>query len=123
MWAEHNISRIRVQQDLLSHYLKTQDEWEAYRQAAKCQVSGDDRGFVCWTFRAALCEQVREIERRAKERKTGIKSLFESGAIPRKIEAKFRREARETDLKSLEMFASGGIPRAQEVLAKLNKKK
>ena len=113
--------QLGTSEQLLSHYLKTQDEWDANRQAAKCQASGDARGWLYWWRRAALCELVRKIERRWSVAGSDAGRRLSRGL--KRIEAKFRREERETDLKSLKMFASAGIPRAQEVLAKLNKKK
>lgn len=140
-------ARLGTSEQLLSHYLKTQDWWEAKREAAKCQASGDDRGLLHSMVRAALCEQVRKIERRInagtpnesdaerrlnrslKRARAACKAKgveWTPGAEKRhiawwwKIEARCRREGRKADIRSLQQFAEHGIPRAREVLAKVS---
>ena len=108
--------QLGTSEQLLSHYLKTQDEWEARRQAARCQASGDDRGLLRWTMTAALCEGVREIER-----EINAKPPDESD-MPRVLR-RLNEKARKADIRWLQQLAARGIPGAQEVLAKLNKKK
>lgn len=86
---------------LLSHYRKTQDEWEANRQAAKCHASGDARGYGYWTIRAWAFKDIRRMER--KFNKTGALDKWST--------------------KFLELHASTGISGARGLLAKATSKK
>ena len=90
-------ARLGTSEQLLSHYLKTQDEWESRRQAAHCKESGDFRGVLYWSMRASLGKFVRRMEREFKE----------AGALDR------------SRIKMLEKFASVGQPGAQKFLAKV----
>ena len=106
--------QLGTSEQLLSHYLKTQDEWEARRQAARCQELGDDRGLVYWLLRAELCDSIRKIER-----EINAKPPDDEPDILRRLNEKSRK----ADIRWLQQLASQGHPVAREVLAKLNKKK
>lgn len=91
-------AQLGTSHQLLSHCIKSQDEWEARRQALRSKESGDFGGALRWYAIAGGIKLIRRMEREAKK----------TGTLDR------------SRVRMLENFAKVGLPGARELLSKMN---